>query len=112
MDGRIEDRVNEMDKALDKVITKLTKIKGWYAENKKAILSGEMGSDKVVGKYYSELVIIGQFMSNLARGLSKISGGYIDNYDGIVNDLLNDNYLKGTEEWFEIMLGRKIVWDE
>lgn len=101
-----------MDKALDKVITKLTKIKEWYAENKKAILSGEISSDEFGRKYYSEMITIGQFMSNLARGLMKISGGYIDEYDGIVQDLLNDRCLEGTEEWFKVMLKRKIVWDE
>lgn len=101
-----------MDKALDKVITKLTKIKEWYTENKKEILSGKMGADKTVGKYYSELVTIGQFMSNSARGLMKISTGDTDKFDNIVHNLLNDKYLEGTEEWIEVMLKRKIVWDE
>jgi len=101
-----------MDKAFDMVIKKLTKIKEWYAENKKAILDGKMESDKTFLKYYSELVTIGQFMSNSARGLSKLAGGYTDGYDDIVYGLLNDVYLEKTEEWFETMLKRKIVWDE
>jgi len=101
-----------MDKALDKVITKLTKIKEWYAENKKAILRGEIDFDKPAGKYYSEMITIGQFMSNSARGLMKLCCGDTSEYDGIVQNLLNDKYLEGTEEWFKIMLKRKIVWDE
>lgn len=101
-----------MDKALDNVITKLIKIKEWYTENKKAILSGKMASDKTLGRYYSEMVMIGQFMSNSARGLLMTSSGDTDRFDNIVHNLLNDTYLKGTEEWFEAMLKRKIVWDE
>lgn len=101
-----------MEETLDKVMEKLTNIKEWYAENKEAILSGKMNSDKTLGKYYSELVIIGQFMSNLARGLLKVGSGDADEYDGIVHDLLSNNYLKGTEKWFETMLGRKIIWNE
>ena len=105
-------RVSEMEETLDKVMEKLTNIKEWYAGNKEAILSGRMGSDKTLGKYYSELVTIGQFMSNLARGLLRVGNGDAGEYDGIVYDLLNNSYLKGTEEWFETMLGRRIIWNE
>ena len=103
--------VSKMEETLDKVIKKLINIKEWYAKNKRAILGGNF-SDKTLGKYYSEMVVIGIFMSNTARGLMRVSSGNDGEYDGIVYGLLSDEYLKGTEEWFETMLGRKIVWDE
>jgi len=105
------DWVKKMDKALDKVITKLTKIKEWYIESKEAMLSGEFPDTKI-GKYYSEMIVIGQFLSNLARDLLKASDVDRNLYDDAVQYLLNDKYLEGTEEWFETMLKRKIVWDE
>jgi hypothetical protein len=90
--------MSKMEETLDMVMKKLTNIKGWYTKNKDVILSGKMSSDKTLGKYYSELITIGQFMSNLARGLTRVGTGDGGVYDGVVYDLLNNNYLKGTEK--------------
>lgn len=100
-----------MDKTLNKVIKKLTNIGDWYADNKDEILAGDL-SDKALVKYHSELLIIGSFLINSASGLLKLANGCSTRYDPVVRDLSSDSYLKRTEDWFEKMLGRKIVWDE
>lgn len=92
-----------MDDALEDVIEKLIKIKKWYAENKEDILKGDLVKVST-NRQYSELVVIGQHLSNLARGMLKVGYGHRDKYDDIVQYLLGNRKKEVIDDWFAGMM--------
>ena len=97
-----------MDEALQLIIDRLIEIRDWYAENKDNLLSGNfhiMPMDAEFRHYYSDMIIFGRLLSNLATSVLKLLTGIEDMYDGTYRYLIGEEDISHIKEWIEIMKG-------